>query len=127
MLNKFAYLLGKDKQVQMTFVLLLAVFCLTVFLKNVNNVQERLLAQLQTQKNLVLRIPELQKQQVFAPLSDISLSGIIFNIEASVAIINNSIVKAGDQVGPNTKVVSIKSDAVVLNDGVKDFELKLPE
>lgn len=52
------------------------------------------------------------------------LSGIMDDKENQTAIINNNIVKIGDKVNGNT-VVDIKQDKVILNDGVKDFELKL--
>ena len=44
--------------------------------------------------------------------------------EKPIAIINGEIIKVGDNVGGNI-VVDIKQDRVILNDGAKDFELKL--
>ena len=55
-----------------------------------------------------------------------SLSGILWDGIKPMAVINGKIVKAGDSVDNNT-VVSIKKDRVILNNGTKDYELKLGE
>lgn len=52
------------------------------------------------------------------------LDGIIWDKEKPMALINGEIVKIGDSVSANL-VVDIKQDRVILNDGAKDFELKL--
>ncbi len=52
------------------------------------------------------------------------LGGIMWDKEKPMAIINEEIVKIGDNVSGNI-VVDIKQGRVILNDGVKDFELKL--
>lgn len=52
------------------------------------------------------------------------LDGIMWDKEKSLAIINDEIVKIGERIGDNI-VVEIKQDSVILNDGTKDFELKL--
>ena len=128
MVNKFIHLLRKDTQMQKGFLLLVAVFGIFFFLKRVDAVQDKLIKQLQAQKNLVAQISTLEKQQTIAPVTKHSLSGIIFNKEAEpVAVINNTLVKVGDLIGPHTKVVSINNDNVIINDGVKEIELKLPE
>lgn len=54
----------------------------------------------------------------------LTLEGIIWDKENPMAIINDNIVKIGDKVSGNT-VVDIKQDKVILNDGTKDFELRL--
>jgi hypothetical protein len=54
----------------------------------------------------------------------LTLSGIIWNKDAPKAMIGDAIVMKGDAVGAN-KVVDIQQDRVILNDGTKDFELKL--
>ena len=56
--------------------------------------------------------------------SNLVLSGIIWNKEKPKAIIGEAIVTKGDKIGGNT-VVDIKPDKVILNDGTKEFELKL--
>jgi len=53
-----------------------------------------------------------------------TLEGIIWDKENPMAVINDNIVKIGDKVSGNT-VVDIKQDKVILNDGTKDFELRL--
>lgn len=52
------------------------------------------------------------------------LGGIIYNAQGGYALINNQIVHVGDEVNGN-RIVDIKRDRVILNDGSKDFELKL--
>jgi len=54
----------------------------------------------------------------------LSLSGIIWDAQKPLALINGMTVKVGDAVG-NYVIVSIEQDKVILNDGAKDFELKL--
>lgn len=126
MVNKLIELLRNDVQIIRRFMLILVVFLLLVFLRTIDNAQEKSLKQLQGQKSLILQIPELQNQLV-SSAQGLSLNGIIFNKDMPMAIINNAIAKEGDLVASNTKVVSIKSDSVVLNDGSKNFELKLQE
>jgi len=126
MVNKLIELLRNDVQIIRRFMLILVVFLLLVFLRTIDNAQEKSLKQLQGQKSLILQIPELQNQLV-STAQGLSLNGIIFNKDTPIAIINNAIAKEGDLVASNTTVVSIKSDSVVLNDGSKNFELKLQE
>lgn len=52
------------------------------------------------------------------------LDGIMWSEEKPMAVINGNIVKIGDTVSQNT-VVDIKQEKVILNDGIKDFELQL--
>ncbi|MFH0762303.1 MAG: hypothetical protein V1925_00205 [Candidatus Omnitrophota bacterium] len=54
----------------------------------------------------------------------IALSGILWDKDKPLAIINNKVVKTGDKAG-GCRVVEIKEESVVLNDGARDFELKL--
>lgn len=54
----------------------------------------------------------------------LSVSGIIWSKTNPKAMVGDTLVKKGDTVGGN-KVVDIKKDRVILNDGNKDFELKL--
>lgn len=58
--------------------------------------------------------------------SDLALKGIIGSGSNLKAMIGDSIVRKGDKIG-NNKVIDIKKDRVILNDGVADFEIKLPE
>ncbi|MFA5275537.1 MAG: hypothetical protein WC417_01410 [Candidatus Omnitrophota bacterium] len=54
----------------------------------------------------------------------LDLKGIIWDEKLPLALINGRTVKIGDKVGSNT-VVDIRKDSVVLNDGSRDWELKL--
>ena len=56
--------------------------------------------------------------------SSLSLNGIIWDKKNPKAMLGDAFVKKGDTVGGN-KVVDIKKDRVILNDGSKDFELNL--
>jgi len=56
--------------------------------------------------------------------SEVILSGIMWDKEQPLAIINDIVVKKGDTVGGNI-VVKIEEDRVILNNGESDFELKL--
>lgn len=56
--------------------------------------------------------------------TELILNGIIWNKTRPKAMIGDAIVVKGDRIAQNT-VVDIKPDRVILNDGTKDFELKL--
>lgn len=51
------------------------------------------------------------------------LNGIAWDEKSPQAIINDRIVKTGDEVG-GSRVVTILQHKVILNDGVSDFELR---
>lgn len=54
------------------------------------------------------------------------LKGVILDDNGMVALINDDVVRVGDNVGIN-KVMEISADKVILNDGEKDFALNLEE
>lgn len=56
--------------------------------------------------------------------TELKLMGIIWDETEPLAMINDSIVKRGGRVGTN-RVIQIKKDRVILNDGTSNFELKL--
>ena len=56
--------------------------------------------------------------------SEFYLSGIVWDKDNPTAIINNKIVKIGAEIAGST-VVNIKEDRVILNDGIRNFELKM--
>ena len=53
-----------------------------------------------------------------------SLSGIIWDDDVPMAVINGQILTVGDSIGGNT-LVDIKEESVVLSDGTNQYELKL--
>ncbi|MBU0709333.1 MAG: hypothetical protein KJ793_01305 [Candidatus Omnitrophica bacterium] len=57
--------------------------------------------------------------------SGIALSGIIWDEEIPMAVINDRILLVGDSLGSNT-VISIEKEKVILSDGSKNIELRLP-
>lgn len=67
--------------------------------------------------------PAVTKSQA-AEASSITLSGILWDENNPLAIINNKVVKKADSVS-GCRVVEIKQESVVLNDGTRDFEFKL--
>lgn len=56
----------------------------------------------------------------------IRLGGIIYDANEVCALINDELVRKGDLVD-GKKVIEIRKDMVVLNDGTKDIELRLEE
>lgn len=66
--------------------------------------------------------PKASSSQTVA--SSLVLNGIAWDEKFPQAVINNRIVRAGEQIGGN-KVVKIERSFVVLNDGVNQFELRL--
>ena len=63
-------------------------------------------------------------QEVDISFSELKLQGIMWDDKTPKALINNKIVKIGDKIDV-IKVVDIKRESVILNDGTGDFELKL--
>ena len=54
----------------------------------------------------------------------LTLNGIIWNPQNPKALINNAVLSKGNKIGINT-IVDIKRNSVILNDGTKNFEIKL--
>lgn len=59
-----------------------------------------------------------------APVQNLVLSGIIWDKNKPKAMIGDMIVGKGEEVSGN-KVIDIKPDKVILNDGKRNFELKI--
>lgn len=57
-------------------------------------------------------------------VTKLTLNGIMWDEERPLAIINDNVVGIGGKVGEN-RVVDIKKDSVILNDGTGNFELRL--
>lgn len=70
--------------------------------------------------------PFLPKEVHTMPLTSLTLNGIVWDEDTPKAIINGEIVGVGDILGEN-RVVDIKPDKVILNDGTADLELTLEE
>ena len=71
------------------------------------------------------RNPFVWPRVAASPISDLTLSGIIWDEEASYAIINGTVVHAGDGIA-GKRVKRIEQDKVILTDGVNDYTLRLP-
>ena len=72
------------------------------------------------------RSPFIPKGAPGAAYSKLVLNGILASGKEFKAMIGDAVVGKGDKVEGNT-VVEVKQDEVILNDGTKDFELKLPK
>ena len=72
------------------------------------------------------RSPFIPKATGGAAYSKLSLNGILASGKEFKAMIGDAVVGKGDKVEGN-KVVDVKADRVILNDGTKNFELKLPK
>lgn len=58
-------------------------------------------------------------------ISDMILTGILWDDTAPLAMINDNPIGVGDKIGGYT-VVEIHKDRVILTDGTKTYELRLP-
>lgn len=65
-----------------------------------------------------------QPDSSVASARELRLSGIVWDQDNPGAIINNKIVAVGQEVDGN-KVVDIKENRVILNDGTHNFELRI--
>ena len=72
------------------------------------------------------RSPFIPKWINGVPSSSLNLKGMMWNEKDPKAMISDAIVVKGDKIGGNT-VIEVKKDRVILNDGTKDFEIKLME
>lgn len=72
------------------------------------------------------RSPFIPKGVPGTPSSGLNLKGIMWNEKNPKAMIGDAIVEKGNKIGSDT-VIEVKKDRVILNDGTKDFELKLKE
>ena len=77
-----------------------------------------------TKFNSWKRSPFIPKGTAGTAYSKLVLNGILASGKGFKAMIGDSVVGKGDKVEGNT-VVEVKPDRVILNDGTKDFELKL--
>jgi len=70
------------------------------------------------------RNPFIPKETASA--SSLNLKGIMWNDKNPRAMVGDAVVGNGDKIGDNI-VVEVKKDRVILNDGTKNFELKLEQ
>ncbi|MCX5696989.1 MAG: hypothetical protein NTU54_03315 [Candidatus Omnitrophica bacterium] len=82
-------------------------------------------AKLQEARNTIESLRNKGVSSSKAELSGrLELRGVFLDKKVPLAIINDKVVAVGDKIGRNA-VTDIKEDVVVLNDGSKDFELRL--
>ena len=77
------------------------------------------------QKKIPEKIQETIQEK--PPVSEsliLTLNGIIWNEKNPMAFINNILLSKGGKIGTNT-IVDIKRNSVILNDGTRDFEIRL--
>jgi molybdenum cofactor biosynthesis enzyme len=130
MKNKYLYTFLKDRHLQWPVALtaIAAVLCLVLW--QMAKQQEKELSALQAKKQVVAEIPKLQAQVAKLEASDgLLLTGIIFNKERPLAIINDKVLAVGDVI-ENKKVRAIWTTCITLCDNViggKCVDLKLEE
>ncbi|MFA6320378.1 MAG: hypothetical protein WCY36_00785 [Candidatus Omnitrophota bacterium] len=73
------------------------------------------------------RSPFVPKGVPGTPYSKFALNGILASGKELKAMIGDAIVGKGDKINANTTVVEVMKDKVILNDGTKNFELKLEQ
>ena len=79
-----------------------------------------------TKYTFLNRDPFIPKGTPGAQSLGFNLEGIMWSEKDPKAMISGAIVHKGDRIGEAT-VVAVKKTSVILNDGTKDFELKLKE
>lgn len=72
------------------------------------------------------RSPFVSNNASGMPYSKLTLNGILVNGNELKAMIGDSVVGKGARIEGNT-VVEVRKDRVILNDGTRDFELKLEQ
>lgn len=73
------------------------------------------------------RSPFIPKGVPGAPHSKFALNGILASGKELKAMLGDAIVGKGDRVDATTTVVEVRKDRIILNDGTKDYELKLEQ
>lgn len=72
------------------------------------------------------RNPFVQEETAVKAVEKFTLNGIMWDEKKPLAIINNDVVGIGDKVG-ESRIVGITKESVILNDGTRNFELRLTE
>jgi hypothetical protein len=118
--NKYIYTFLKDGSLQARVVLFVvaALLCLGLF-QMTKKLDKELLA-LQAQKQQVAEIPKLQAQLAKLEASDgLLLTGIIFNKERRLAVINDKLMAEGELIN-NKKLRAIWDNCVTVCENVLD-------
>jgi len=124
MKSKFINIFIKDKNFLNNIFLSVGLALLMFFLIRCDYRQGKLILELQQQKKLAARIPELEaKKNMLAARAGLSLTGIISG-ERPVAVINGQILVVGDEVA-GRKILEIRKNSVLLDDGTQTVELEL--
>jgi len=130
MKNKHLYTFSKDRSLQVRAVLIVVAAVLCLGLWQWTKEQDKELLLLQTRKQLVTEIPGLQNKLARLEASDgLLLTGIIFNKERPLAVINDKVLAVGDVIG-NKKLQAIWDNCVTVCDnatGNKCVDLRLEE
>jgi len=56
---------------------------------------------------------------------ELHLEGILWDPKKPAAIINGEVVKVGDALASGSRVIAIKQNSVIINDGARNIEIKL--
>jgi hypothetical protein len=120
MKNKYLYTFSKDRSLQGRILLLIVAAILCLGFSKWTKEQNRELLVLQSKKQLVAEIPKLQAQVAKLEASNgLLLTGIIYNKERPLAVINDKVLAAGDVIG-NKKLRAIWDNCVTVCDNVLD-------
>jgi len=86
-------------------------------------------------KSPLTEVPENKPSWVRDPFSgklysstseiELHLEGILWDPEKPAAIINGEVVKIGDKLTNGSRIITIKQNAVIVNDGERNIEIKL--
>jgi hypothetical protein len=118
MKNKHLYTFLKDRTLQARLVLIIIVALLCLGLTQWTKEQDRELLILQAKKQQVAEIPGLQNKLARLEASDgLLLTGIIFDKERPLAVINDKVMAEGDLIN-NKKLRMIWDDSVTICENV---------
>jgi len=127
-MNKFVKLLIKDKEIKKWLAVFTVTFISAVFLWSLDYKESAIAQELEQKIKHLSRAPVLKAKEIRSrALQDRDLTGIVLGKGIPMAIIKNNLLKAGDTIAPNIKVIEIKNNYVVLSDGAEKFNLKLKE
>jgi len=124
MKNKFVNLLLKDRRIIKNSFFIICAILLVFFLLQYDRKLTHMMRQIEQQKQLTLRIPELEaEKKMLTARFGLSFTGVILG-ETPVAIINGVVLKKGDEIA-GKKVAEIRQNSVLLSEGDETVELQL--
>jgi hypothetical protein len=116
MQNKYLYSFLKDRSFQIMCILPVVAIIIWVILLRLNIQQNGQLKSLNDKQKLILQIPAMQSKiaELKSAVNGLILSGIVA-AKTPMAVINNTLLKVGDEIG-GRKIVSIGDHVVKVCD-----------